>query len=54
MRTVMAVGDLSGAVTGAASGLSGEYLTVAGAAVAIGLVPYGVRRVWGLFKGLAK
>lgn len=50
----MAAGDISGPIESAVSGLSGEFTAVAGAALGIGVLTYGTKRVWGFFKGLAR
>lgn len=42
------------AVVDGLTGLSGWYLVAGSAAIAIGAVPFALRRVWGLGKGLAK
>lgn len=54
MAIATAVGDLSGPITTAASGMGAEFTTVAGVALTIGVLTYGTKRVWGFFKGLAR
>jgi hypothetical protein len=46
--------DAASAVTSSIGDLSGQYVTVGAAAIAIGAVPFALRRVWGLAKSLAK
>lgn len=50
----MAVGDISGPITTAVTGLGDEFTAVAAAALGIGVLTYGTKRVWGFFKGLAR
>lgn len=47
-------GDLSQAVLDNVTSLGPEYLAVGVGAIAIGLIPFGLRRVWGLGKSLSK
>lgn len=50
----MAAGDISGPISTAVGDLSGEMKTVIPAALGVGILVYGTKRVWGFFKGLAK
>jgi hypothetical protein len=50
----MAAGDISGPVVTAIGDLKGDVPTVAAAALGVGALTYGMRRLWGFFKGLAK
>lgn len=48
----MAVGDLSGPITTAVSGMGAEFTAVGAAALGIGVLTYGTKRVWGFFKSI--
>jgi len=48
----MAAGDFSGPVTTALSPLATDVPTVAGGALAAGVLLYGIRRLWRFGKGL--
>lgn len=41
-------------ITDAASGLKGDAMTVIGGAIALGVVFWGAKVLWGKFKGMAK
>jgi hypothetical protein len=51
---VLAAGDLSEPITNAVTTLGPQATVVAGAAIGVGVILYGTRRLWGFFKGLAK
>jgi hypothetical protein len=48
----MAAGDVAGPVDTALSGLSSDVPTVAAGALAVGVLLYGIRRLWRFGKGL--
>lgn len=50
----MAAGDISGPVTTAITGLEGEMKLVIPAALTLGVLVYGTKRVWKFFTSLAR
>ena len=48
----MAAGDFSGPVTTALGGLSTDVPTVAAGGLAVGVLIFGIRRMWRFVKGL--
>ncbi len=48
----MAAGDLSGPIVSAVGDIKTESAAVAAAALALGAVLYGTKRLWGFFKGI--
>ena len=50
----METGTVVSAITGATSGLQADALTIIGAALALGVVFWGAKLLWGKFKSMAK
>lgn len=51
---VLAAGDLAEPITTAVTGVGAEYALVAAAGLAVALVPFATKRLWGFFKGISR